>query len=330
MATFAITGSSGYVGTRMTRWLLDADPAHRVIGFDVRPPRISDERLEFHQLDVRDVSLGERLRGRGVQTLMHFAFVLDPMYDEAEMHDIDVGGTRNVLAAVKTAGIGHLVATSSTTAYGARPDNPTPLHESDPLRAIETFRYAHDKRLMDELLQSFAREHPDIAVCIVRPCIVLGPNVGNYIAAMMIAQPAPALIDGRDVPLQYVHEDDLVRLIARCVERRAAGAFNAVGEGVLTTREAARLQGKRALPVPHVALRAAVWGVWKLRLLDFSLPPGILDFFRWPWIASGDKARRELDFVPAHSSRACFEILLSRKDEVRRAFRDQMRARGKR
>src|SRR5262249_30714219 len=45
MPAYAITGSSGYIGTRTTRRLLDADPENRVIGFDVRPPRVADPRL---------------------------------------------------------------------------------------------------------------------------------------------------------------------------------------------------------------------------------------------------------------------------------------------
>jgi UDP-glucose 4-epimerase len=102
MTTYAITGSSGYVGTRMTRWLLEKEPDCRIIGFDVRPPRVESDRLEFHHMDVRDPRLGEVLAGKGVASLMHFAFILDPLYDEKEMIDIEIGGTQNVLAAVPT------------------------------------------------------------------------------------------------------------------------------------------------------------------------------------------------------------------------------------
>src|SRR5262245_17757685 len=130
MAVYAVTGSSGYIGTRTIRWLLDADRENRAIGFDVRPPRISDARFEHHELDVRDPRLADKVRG--VDALLHFAFVLDPLYDEREMTDIDVGGTRNVLDAVSRAGIAYLLATSSTTAYGALPDNPVPLTEEQP------------------------------------------------------------------------------------------------------------------------------------------------------------------------------------------------------
>jgi UDP-glucose 4-epimerase len=330
VTTYAITGSSGYVGTRMTRWLLEQDPTARIIGFDIRPPRVTSARLEFHHLDVRDPRLGELLDGRGVVSLLHFAFVLDPLYDEQEMHDIDLGGTRNVLAAVTRAKIPHLLATSSTTAYGALPDNPRRLVESDSPRAARDFSYAHDKRLMDDLLRDFARQHPDVGVCVLRPCIVLGPNVANYIAYNLLALPVTALLDGEDPELQFIHEDDLVRLVALCVERRSAGIYNAVGEGTLTSTEIARMAGKRALKLPHRVVWGAVWAVNKVRILDFSMPPGVLAFFRNSWVASGEKAQQELGFVPAYSSRQCFEILVGRKDEVIASFKERIKARGKR
>jgi UDP-glucose 4-epimerase len=330
MTTYAITGSSGYIGTRMTRWLLGADPEARVIGFDVRPPRLESDRLEFHRLDVRDPRLGKRLAGKQVASLLHFAFILDPLYDEKEMTDIDLGGTRNVLEAVVHAEIPHLLATSSTTAYGALPDNPVPLDEERPTRAQPAFNYAHDKRRMDEMLRDFAAQHKELKVCIVRPCIVLGPTVANYIASTLLSQPVTALLDGRDVPMQFVHEDDLARLLALCVERRAAGIYNAVGRGVLETREAARIQGKRVVAVPYRVAHALSWAAWRSRLTLYAMPPGVLDFFRYPWVASGVKAERELGFSPTYSTRDCFEIILSRKGEVLRAFRAQMQQRGKR
>ncbi len=330
MATYAITGCSGYVGTRMTRWLLERDPEARIIGFDVRPPRVESDRLEFHHMDVRDPNLAATLLGRNVRSLLHFAFILDPLYDEQEMHDIDIGGTRNVLNALKAANIDHLIATSSTTAYGALSDNPPLLDEDDPPRATPDFVYAYDKKLMDDMLREFARAQPSIKVCIIRPCIVLGPNVSNYIAASMLAQPVGTLLDGRNPELQFIHEDDLVRLIGVCLEQRAAGVYNAVGEGTMTTRDAAKMQGKRVLPLPYKAVYGIVWAIQKTRALDFSMPPGILEFFRNPWVASGEKARRELGFVPAYSSRQCFEILLERKQQVLAGFKAQMKARGKR
>jgi UDP-glucose 4-epimerase len=328
--TYAITGSSGYIGTRTTRWLLEADPQNHVMGFDVRPPRFAHPRLEHHQLDVRDPRLGERLAGRGVAALLHFAFILDPFYDEREMTEIDLHGTRNALDAALAANVDYVLATSSATAYGALPDNPEPLLEEHPTRAARSFVYAHDKKLMDEMLRAFAATNPGVGVCVLRPCIVLGPTVSNYIAANMLMQPVIALLDGNDTPFQFIHEDDLARLVAVCVERRAAGVYNAVGQGTVTMSEMARMQGKRTLAVPQRALSALVWGVQRLRLLRYSMPPGVLDFYRHAWILSGEKARRELGFVPAHTARDCFAVVLERRGEILDAFRRQMAARGKR
>jgi UDP-glucose 4-epimerase len=331
MPTYAITGASGYIGTRMTRHLLDADPENRVLGFDVRPPRVTDPRLTFHSLDVRDERLRDLLAAQPIEALLHFAFVLEPMYDEREMRDIDLNGTRNVLEGALAAKVPQLIATSSTTAYGPRRDNPVPLTESDPpLAGPEHGVYAHDKRLMDEMLGDFARAHAGIKVCTIRPCIVLGPNVGNYIASMLLRQPFVSLFDGNDPPLQFVHEDDVIALIARCLERKADGVWNAVGTGLLKVSDLARMQGKKAIKVPYWVARGIIWLQQRGRLLPYSFKPAVLDFFRYPWVASGAKAERDLAFVPRYSSQACFEILLERRSDALAAFDAQMRARGKR
>jgi UDP-glucose 4-epimerase len=165
---------------------------------------------------------------------------------------------------------------------------------------------------------------------VVRPCIVLGPSVANYIAASLMAPPVAALLDGNNPRLQFIHEDDLVRLLSLCVEKQAAGVFNAVGEGTLSTRELAALDGKPAVWMPYRAVWAAVWGLKQLKLFDFNLPPGVLEFFRYSWVASGERARRELGFQPAHSTRDCFIAALERKQEILSQFQRNMKARGKR
>src|SRR5262249_15098759 len=218
-----------------------------------------------------------------------------------------------------------------TAACGPRRDNRVPLTENDPpLAGPEHGIYAHDKRLMDEMLGDFARAHAAVKVCTIRPCIVLGPNVGNYIASMLVRQPFTALLDGNDPPFQFVHEDDVVALIARCLEREADGVWNAVGTGMLKVSDLARLQHKRTVKVPYPLRGGVICLQQPAKLLPFSFKPAVLDFFRYPWVASGAKAERELGFVPRFSSQQCFEILLARKQEALAAFDAQMRARGKR
>ena len=68
----------------------------------------------------------------------------------------------------------------------------------------------------------------------------------------------------------------------------------------------------------------------KARLLEYSMPPGVIDFYRWPWVAANDKAKAELGFAPRHTTRDCFEAILARKGEILSAFGKQMAARGRR
>src|SRR5688572_13160178 len=97
-------------------------------------------KTEFVKGDVRDFeamrSLLERERP---DALVHLAFVLNPIHDEARMYDIDVNGTEAVLRAATEAGTGHVLVTSSATAYGAFPDNPVPITEDWPVRGAPDF-----------------------------------------------------------------------------------------------------------------------------------------------------------------------------------------------
>ena len=46
---------------------------------------------------------------------------------------------------------------------------------------------------------------------------------------------------------------------------------------------------------------------------NVEAPPGQLDFVRYPWIASNEKIKRELDWTPRYTSRETFEIALRAK-----------------
>ena len=146
--------------------------------------------------------------------LVHLAFVLNPIHDEALMYDIDVNGTHNVLEAAAAAGTEQVLVTSSSTAYGAFPDNPVPLTEEDPVRGVPAFAYARDKTESDRLCQLWAAQHPDRTMTIVRPCIVFGPNVDNYLVRLWTKQPFAPDAGILDHQIQFVHEDDVVEAIS--------------------------------------------------------------------------------------------------------------------
>ena len=114
---YVITGGSGYIGTRLTDFLIGREDTELVAIADLRPPRFPRANVQFHRTDVRDRGalhgLLERIQP---DALVHLAFVLNPIHDEALMYDIDVNGTQHALEAASQAGTPHVLVTSSTTA----------------------------------------------------------------------------------------------------------------------------------------------------------------------------------------------------------------------
>jgi UDP-glucose 4-epimerase len=306
---YVITGGSGYIGSRLIERLVERDETERIVIADIRPPRSFRPKVEFSKLDVRDAAAVRRLLDRErPDALVHLAFVLNPMRDEYAMYDIDVGGTHNVLEAASAAGIGQLLVTSSATAYGAFPDNPVPIDEDWPVRGVPDFEYARDKTESDRLCQLWGLKHPDRVMTIVRPCIVFGPNVDNYIVRAWTKQPFFGDIGGADVPVQFVHEDDVVEALVRLLDGRHGGAFNLAGDGTMTWGECADLIGTPRRRVPKRAFFRFANLMWRLRASES--PAGNLHFLLHPWVVSTDRLKQATGWAPAHTSRATFEITM--------------------
>ena len=245
---YLITGGSGYIGTRLVELLSRREDTEKIVIADVVPPRGAYQpKTEFERVDVRDRSaVHGALKRANPDVLVHLAFILNPSHDEGFMYDVDVNGTHNVLEAAAEVGIGQVLVTTSAVAYGAFPDNPDPITEDHPVRGVARFSYARDKTESDRIVQLWALQHPDVITTIVRPCIVFGPNVDNYLVRLWTKQPFAVDAGNIDGTIQFVHEDDVVEAISRLLLGRHAGQFNLSPEGLMTLRECAGVLKKFA------------------------------------------------------------------------------------
>ncbi len=306
---YVVTGGSGYIGSRLIDRLVEREDTERVLICDVRPPRSFRPKAEYERLDVRDrvrtLAILERERP---DALVHLAFVLDPVHDERLMYEVDVNGTAGVLDAAAAADVGHVLVTSSATAYGAFADNPVPLTEEHAVRGVPDFEYARDKAESDRLCQLWALRNPDRTMTIVRPCIVFGPSVENFIVRLWTKQPFQADFGGPDVPVQFVHEDDVVDALTGLLDGRHAGAYNLAGDGTMTLPECAELVGLKRRRVPLGAYWRFAELMWRLRLSE--APPGNLHFVLHPWVVDTSKVKSTLDWQPRYSTRETFDITM--------------------
>jgi UDP-glucose 4-epimerase len=306
---YVITGGSGYIGSRLVDLLERRDDTEKIVICDVAAPKGYRPHTEYERLDVRDRqavrSVLERVRP---DVLVHLAFILNPSHDEEFAYNVDVNGTHNVLEAADKVGTRQVLVTTSGVAYGAFPDNPVPLTEDDPVRGVAGFTYARDKTESDRLCQLWAATHPERVMTIVRPCIVFGPNVDNYLVRLWTKQPFAVDVGTIDRQIQFVHEDDVVEGITGLLLGRYAGAFNVAGDGLMTNRECAELIGTPTRKMPLRVYRGLARVMWKLR--QSEVPPGGIEFALHSWLLSNEKLKRTTGWSPKYTSRETFEITM--------------------
>lgn len=130
--TTLVTGAAGFLGSHVARQLVARGESVRVL---MRPSSnnraISDLSLEYVTGDLRDVaSLGRAMKG--VKRVFHVAadyrlWARNPQ----EIYDSNVGGTKNLLVAAKSAGVEQLIYTSTVATIAVdRPELPNEATDS--------------------------------------------------------------------------------------------------------------------------------------------------------------------------------------------------------
>ena len=272
------------------------------MAIDRRPAVVpASGKVSFFQMDVLQ-RLGDLFRERGVDTLIHLAFVLRPGRNREASQRVNVSGASNVLDACAVAGVRRVVYLSSATVYGAHPDNPPLLTENSPVRPAFGFQYAWDKALAEGIFDRYAADNRDSRVAALRSCVVMGPGAENFIT-QAFAKPFLVAVRGYDPPLQFVHEDDLMELMVMAArDDDMLGVYNVAGRGGVPYSEMVRMSGKRLLGVPSPLLYPLVQGAWTLRLQDDSRAAG-LDYIRYPWNVDTARVERETGFQFRYTSR---------------------------
>ena len=317
--TVAVTGPTGTFGFGLMP-LLQADPRiARVVGIARRPFDPSAHgwnKLEYQRGDVRDP---EALRSafEGVDAVVHLAFMITGTASRETIRAINVEGTLNVFAAAAAAGAQRFVYASSVAAYGFHADNPIGMTEDWPVRAADRLFYAQEKAELERLLLAAAEDHPEIGLYLLRPPIVLGPHaVGakDILPAPVAAAaqrmldavkraPVPIPIPAVDLPMQFVHEDDVGQALLCCVVAQGpTGAYNIAGDGVVTVAEVLREFGLAPLPVPAVLTRGVARAAALAARAPF-IPPAAewVEAVSHPAIMDTTKAKEQLGWRPRYT-----------------------------
>lgn len=320
MHRIAITGSSGYYGSRLIEHLRRESPQTRILGIDLVPPRHAPPD-EFAPVDIRSPQLQTVLAGFQPDTIVHLAFVVNPIHDKRLMQDINVRGTTNVFESVRTLRPTRFLMASSATAYGAWPDNPVPISEGWRLKAREKFQYAAEKTALDVEIAKLAAELPEVAISWTRATIIGGKEINNYLTRLVRNIPLIILPDGEDARLQFVHVDDCAAATWEILRRNARGPFNIAPHDSVSLTQLAKLTNRWVIQLPFWAFRLPTVFWWHMRLPIFDYPPSLLEFIRYPWVVAPTRLENELGFRFRYSSEETLaEIWSHRRGHKRGRF----------
>jgi nucleoside-diphosphate-sugar epimerase len=319
-----ITGISGNLGLR----LLPLLGSFSVIGVDVNPPR-TDLPVQFEPMDLGVEAscrtLYELLRDTKASAVIHLAFVIDPVrsgvFDVTRMWQINVAGTARVMEAVSEAnrqtdeGVKQFIFPSSVSVYG--PDLPHPVEEDFPLRA-HTLPYAIHKKEADEVVRQRSPSLRGCSAYILRPHIFGGASVENYLLGAFRGTPngksaraqkmraagkrLPCMLprgqEFLDHKIQFVHVDDMARLIANILRRepetQRLTILNVAGRGEPITfgRCVEMAQGKLIRVPGKWIMRLVLEFLWKWQIS--AIPPEALPYMTSEYTMNTDRLRRFL------------------------------------
>ncbi len=335
-----VTGISGNLGSR----LLPLLGSFSVIGVDVSPPQ-TDSEMQFESLDIGQESstrtFYELLRDTHAYAVIHLAFVIDPVrtgvLDIDRMWQINVSGTARVMEAITEVnrtsddGIKQFIFPSSVSVYGS--DFEEPATEESPL-AAHTLPYAIHKRESDEVVRQRCTALRGCSVYILRPHIFAGASVENYLLGAFRGTPngkgpraQKMRSEGKRLPcmlprgqkyvdnkIQFIHVDDMARLIRHILQRepepQRLTVLNVAGRGEpLTFGSCIEMAKAKLVRVPgQWAMRQILAFLWRQQIS--AIPPEAVPYMTGQYIMNTDRLRRflgpEYDHVIRYSISEAF------------------------
>lgn len=289
----AITGGTGFIGKHLiARHVARGDQ----VRYLTRRKTAEDIRGAFAHIGNLSSSIGElRQFVRGADVLYHCAAELR---NEADMHNTNVLGTANLLAAA-TGETGRWVQLSSTGVYGSE------LHgdinedaEINPVNAYERSKAASDD------LVCAAAELQDLPCVVLRPSNVYGtdmPNQSLFQLIKMIDRGMFFFIGQRGAVTNYIHVENVVDALVLCgtaglpINGRAyiVSDHRTLEDfvGIITTALEKRTPQKR-LPESLVRAAVALAGL----IPKFPLKPSRVDALTNRTVYRADRIESELGY----------------------------------
>ena len=305
-----VTGASGFVGWHVARVLVERGYRVRaLVRASSNVPELDVERITG---DLRDEDSLTRAVA-GCEIVFHVAadyrlWSKNP----AELYQSNVDGTRNMLAAARTAGVERFVYTSTVGCIGVPAGSIG--DETQPISIDEmSGDYKRSKFLAEQTALEFARD--GFPVVIVNPTAPMGdhdfkPTPTGQIVRDFLNGAMPAYID---TGLNVVNVRDVANGHLLACEHGTPGERYVLGAENMTLgqilQELARITGRKAptIQIPYAVAYAAGVATTAWARISGTPPRAPLEAVRMAkkkmWV-SHEKAARELGYSPCPAASA--------------------------
>jgi nucleoside-diphosphate-sugar epimerase len=304
----AITGGTGFIGSRLAERCLDRGDDVTVLG----QANTDSEACNIRALETRGIRVvqgsvtdpGPVARAlAGSDVVFHLAATQHEMnIPDQRFRDVNVSGTRRLLEAAEQAGVRRVVHGSTIGVYGALVGT---IDEDTPCRPDNI--YGVTKLDGERLALDFSDRVPVVAIRIPE---VYGPGDRRLLKLFRAIERNRFFMIGAGQNLHqpmYVHDLIDGLFAAAMVDRAAGRVFLFAGKTPVTTREmvSAIAESLGRAGARFTVPLAPLWAlatVMELTLRPLGIQPPLhrrrMDFFRKSFTLNGERAKDILGFIP--------------------------------
>ncbi|OGY22876.1 MAG: UDP-glucose 4-epimerase GalE [Candidatus Woykebacteria bacterium RBG_13_40_15] len=232
-----VTGGAGFIGSHVTKQLLDQ--SHGVVVYDNLSrgfKKLVDERAEFV---LGDLSEKEKLTEalKNIDAIIHMAalIIVPESVEKPDLYwENNVVGSKILLEAMREAGVKKLIFSSSACVYG-EPDK-LPITEESVIKKAAN-PYGQTKIEMEKLIEK-EHENSGLNAVILRYFNPYGPNelhspethaIPNFILSTLNRKPIPLYWNGEQIR-DFIYVEDLASAHTAVLSLGGLNIFN-VGTG---------------------------------------------------------------------------------------------------
>jgi len=305
-----VTGVAGALAQQVINRLRDTCD---LVAVDFREQVYLGDDIPSYRLDFNKRGFEDLFKRYGFDGVIHLGRIMSSQETRMRRYNANVLGTQKLLDLSQKYGIHRVLVLSTYHVYGAMAYNPALIDEGAPLKSAGLTMDLVDSVELENLANIYLWRFPELNICVLRPCNIVGPGVRNSISTLLGSERAPVLA-GFSPMMQFIHIDDMADAIVLAYQKVHKGIYNVAPEDWVAYQHALKLCGCRRMAIPSIPPVLPRMILRTLRLRSF--PSYLMNFFKYPVVIDGRLFNRTFDFQPQRPLTDIFRFYRENKKPI--------------